>query len=39
MLCAALDAAGLPRARVGLGDAGLYRDLLAGFGVGERAAR
>jgi ATP phosphoribosyltransferase regulatory subunit len=28
VLCAALDAAGLARARIGLGDAGLYRRLL-----------
>jgi ATP phosphoribosyltransferase regulatory subunit len=34
VLCAALDAAGLPRARVGLGDAGLYRGLLTGMGAG-----
>jgi ATP phosphoribosyltransferase regulatory subunit len=33
ILCAALDAAGLPRARVGLGDAGLYRGLLEGMGA------
>ena len=33
VLCAALDAAGLPRARVGLGDAGLYRGLLEGMGA------
>jgi ATP phosphoribosyltransferase regulatory subunit len=38
VLCAALDAAGLPRARIGLGDAGLYRSLLEGIGV-EPAAR
>jgi ATP phosphoribosyltransferase regulatory subunit len=38
VLCAALDAAGLPRARVGLGDAGLYSGLLEGFGAGDRAA-
>jgi ATP phosphoribosyltransferase regulatory subunit len=37
VLCAALDAAGLSRARVGLGDAGLYRGLLAGYGAGDRA--
>jgi ATP phosphoribosyltransferase regulatory subunit len=37
VLCAALDAAGLPRARIGLGDAGLYRGLLEGFGAGDRA--
>jgi ATP phosphoribosyltransferase regulatory subunit len=33
VLCAALDAAGLTRARVGLGDAGLYRGLLDGMGA------
>jgi ATP phosphoribosyltransferase regulatory subunit len=33
ILCAALDAAGLPRARIGLGDAGLYRGLLEGMGA------
>ena len=33
VLCAALDAAGLPRARIGLGDAGLYRGLLQGMGA------
>jgi ATP phosphoribosyltransferase regulatory subunit len=33
VLCAALDAAGLTRARVGLGDAGLYRGLLEGMGA------
>jgi ATP phosphoribosyltransferase regulatory subunit len=38
VLCAALDAAGLPRARVGLGDAGLYRGLLESFGVTGAAA-
>ena len=37
VLCAALDAAGLPRARVGLGDAGLYRGLLEAFGAKDRA--
>jgi ATP phosphoribosyltransferase regulatory subunit len=37
VLCAALDAAGLSRAVVGLGDADLYRQLLAEMGVeGER---
>ncbi len=35
VLCAALDAAGLPRARIGLGDAGLYRGLLEGIGAGS----
>jgi ATP phosphoribosyltransferase regulatory subunit len=39
VLCAALDAAGLPRARVGLGDAGLYRGLLEGMGAGNNGAR
>jgi ATP phosphoribosyltransferase regulatory subunit len=34
-LCAALDAAGLSRARIGLGDAGLYRGLLEGMGAGD----
>src|SRR5690349_18742056 len=33
VLSAALDAAGLPRARIGLGDAGLYRGLLDGMGT------
>src|SRR5919197_720322 len=33
VLCAALDAAGLPRSRIGLGDAGLYRGLLRGMGA------
>jgi ATP phosphoribosyltransferase regulatory subunit len=33
VLCAALDAAGLPRARVGIGDAGLYGGLLAALGA------
>jgi ATP phosphoribosyltransferase regulatory subunit len=37
ILCAALDAAGLTRARVGLGDAGLYRGLLETVGVPEEA--
>jgi ATP phosphoribosyltransferase regulatory subunit len=35
VLCAALDAAGLSRARIGLGDAGLYRGLLEGMGAGD----
>jgi ATP phosphoribosyltransferase regulatory subunit len=40
VLSAALDAAGLTRARIGLGDAGLYPGLLAAVGVGrEPAAR
>jgi ATP phosphoribosyltransferase regulatory subunit len=38
VLCAALDAAGLPRARVGLGDAGLYRGLLEGMGAADSGA-
>jgi ATP phosphoribosyltransferase regulatory subunit len=33
VLCAALDAGGLPRARIGLGDAGLFRGLLQAMGV------
>ena len=33
VLCAALDAGGLPRARIGLGDAGLFRGLLEAMGV------
>ena len=37
VLCAALDAAGLNRAVVGLGDADLYRQLLAEFGVQGQA--
>jgi ATP phosphoribosyltransferase regulatory subunit len=37
VLCAALDAAGLPRARIGLGDAGLFRSLLEGLGVEPEA--
>ncbi len=37
VLCAALDAAGLARARIGLGDAGLFRSLLAGLGVDQEA--
>jgi ATP phosphoribosyltransferase regulatory subunit len=38
VLCAALDAAGLSRARVGLGDAGLYRGLLEGIGAERNGA-
>jgi ATP phosphoribosyltransferase regulatory subunit len=38
ILSAALDAADLPRARIGLGDAGLYRGLLAGMGADDRIA-
>ncbi len=34
VLGAALDAGGLPRARIGLGDAGLFRALLQSMGVG-----
>ncbi len=37
VLEAALDAAGLDRAVIGLGDADLYRQLLAEFGVGDEA--
>jgi ATP phosphoribosyltransferase regulatory subunit len=37
VLEAALDAAGLPRAVIGLGDADLYRQLLAELGVGGEA--
>jgi ATP phosphoribosyltransferase regulatory subunit len=37
VLSGALDAAGLNRAIVGLGDADLYSQLLAGLGVGEEA--
>jgi len=33
VLCASLDAVGLGRARIGLGDADLYRQLLVEFGV------
>ena len=33
VLTAALDAGGLPRARVGLGDAGMFTGLLRGMGV------
>ena len=35
VLCAALDAAGLQRYRIGIGDASLYPELLAAVGVGE----
>lgn len=38
VLCAALDAVGLGRARIGLGDADLYRRLLADVGEAERGA-
>jgi ATP phosphoribosyltransferase regulatory subunit len=37
VLSATLEAAGLSRARIGLGDAGLYRGLLEGMGVDGRA--
>ncbi len=37
VLEAALDAAGLERAVIGLGDADLYRQLLTEFGIGEGA--
>jgi len=37
VLEAALDAAGLDRAVIGLGDADLYRQLLAEYGIGEPA--
>jgi ATP phosphoribosyltransferase regulatory subunit len=37
VLAAALDAAGLGRAVIGLGDADLYRQLLVEFGVGDEA--
>jgi ATP phosphoribosyltransferase regulatory subunit len=37
VLCGALDAAGLNRARIGLGDAGLYRGLLETVGVTEES--
>jgi ATP phosphoribosyltransferase regulatory subunit len=40
VLCAALDAVGLPRAKIGLGDAGLYRSLLETLGIdGESRGR
>jgi ATP phosphoribosyltransferase regulatory subunit len=38
VLCASLDAAGLPRSRIGLGDAGLFASLLDAMGV-EPGAR
>src|SRR4051812_32219245 len=38
VLSAALDAADLPRARIGLGDAGLYRGLLEGMEAGGKGA-
>jgi ATP phosphoribosyltransferase regulatory subunit len=37
VLCAALDAAGLPDSRIALGDADLYRQLLVQVGVEEEA--
>jgi ATP phosphoribosyltransferase regulatory subunit len=37
VLCAALDAAGLETYRVGLGDASLYPELLASFGVPDES--
>jgi ATP phosphoribosyltransferase regulatory subunit len=37
VLCAALDAGGLPRARIGLGDAGLFRGLMEAMGVDAQA--
>jgi ATP phosphoribosyltransferase regulatory subunit len=37
VLCAALDAAGLTRARIGLGDAGLYPKALEAMGAGGDA--
>jgi ATP phosphoribosyltransferase regulatory subunit len=37
VLCAALDAAGLTRARIGLGDAGLFRKALEAMGAEERS--
>ena len=39
VLAAALDAAGLRRAVIGLGDASLYRRLLAEVGIADEAAR
>ena len=39
VLCAALDAGGLPRARIGLGDAGLFAGLLQAMGVNEAQGR
>ena len=38
VLAAALDAAGLNRAVIGLGHAGLYRQVLGGLGIGDEAA-
>ena len=38
VLCSALDAAGLQTYRIGLGDASLYPELLAAFGVPEDAS-
>jgi ATP phosphoribosyltransferase regulatory subunit len=39
VLCAALDGGGLPRARIGLGDAGLFGGLLRTMGVQAADAR
>jgi ATP phosphoribosyltransferase regulatory subunit len=39
VLTAALDAGGLPRARVGLGDAGMFTGLLRGMGVAPADAK
>jgi ATP phosphoribosyltransferase regulatory subunit len=39
VLSAALDAGGLPRARVGIGDAGLFSGLLSAMGVEAAEAR
>jgi ATP phosphoribosyltransferase regulatory subunit len=38
VLCAALDASDLPRARIGLGDAGIYRGLLESMGADPEGA-
>jgi ATP phosphoribosyltransferase regulatory subunit len=39
VLTAALDAGGLPRARVGLGDAGMFTGLLRGMGVAPAGSK
>jgi ATP phosphoribosyltransferase regulatory subunit len=39
VLTAALDAGGLPRARIGLGDAGMFTGLLQGMGVAPADGR
>ena len=39
VLTAALDAGGLPRARIGLGDAGLFTGVLQGMGVAASEAK